>query len=152
MAETIASAEATFGTVEAIGLSTVPVPGSVTAPSCGPRTPTVLRSADARHPRRSLPARDELAVTEDVADLLDVTIGDTVELGDARWTVVGRVENPADLGDRFALVTPSRIEQAERIRCSSARTRSRSTPSSAGSPAVWRSGIVARTRRPPQPW
>ena len=50
-----------------------------------------------------------------MADLLDVTIGDTVELGDARWTVVGRVENPADLGDRFALVTPSRIEQAERI-------------------------------------
>ena len=28
---------------------------------------------------------------------------------------MGRVENPADLGDRFALVTPSRIEQAERI-------------------------------------
>jgi putative ABC transport system permease protein len=64
-----------------------------------------------RYPR----AADELAVTEEVADLVDVTIGDTVELGDARWTVVGQVENPADLGDRFALVTPSRIGHAERI-------------------------------------
>jgi len=71
----------------------------------------MLAILSGRYPR----AVDELAVTDHVADLLDVAIGDTVELGDHRWTVVGRVENPADLGDRFALVTPSRIDQAERI-------------------------------------
>ena len=116
-AETISSAEATFGTVEVIGLSTVAVPGSVARVELraqdpdGPYGAPMLAVLAGRYPR----AADELAVTEDVADLLDVTIGDTVELGDARWTVVGRVENPADLGDRFALVTPSRIEQSERI-------------------------------------
>jgi putative ABC transport system permease protein len=117
VAETLASAEATFGTVEAIGVSTVAVPGSVTRVELraqdpdGPYGAPMLAILAGRYPR----AADELAVTEDVADLLDVTIGDTVELGDARWTVVGHVENPADLGDRFALVTPSRIDQAERI-------------------------------------
>jgi putative ABC transport system permease protein len=117
VAETIASAEAAFGTVEAIGQSTVPVPGSVERVELraqdpdGPYGASMLATLAGRYPRTA----DELAVTEHVAELLDVTIGDTVELGGHRWTVVGRVENPADLGDRFALVTPSRIEQAERI-------------------------------------
>ena len=57
VAETIASAEATFGTVEAIGLSTVAVPGSVErGRAAGPGPRRSLRSADARHPRRPLPA------------------------------------------------------------------------------------------------
>ena len=58
VAETIASAEDTFGTVEAIGLSTVAVPGSVTRVELRAQDPEgPYGSADARHPRRSLPAR-----------------------------------------------------------------------------------------------
>ena len=46
-------------------------------------------------------------VTDGVAADLDVGLGDRIQLGRDSYDVVGRVENPADLDDEFALVLPA---------------------------------------------
>ena len=52
-------------------------------------------------------AHDEVAVTDELADTYGVDVGETIELGDRTWSVVGIVENPEDLRDEFALVAPT---------------------------------------------
>ena len=49
----------------------------------------------------------QVAVTDGVATLLGLEIGKTLALDGRRRTVVGIVENPRDLSDEFALVSPS---------------------------------------------
>ena len=49
----------------------------------------------------------EVAVTDGVAKLLGLEIGDPLALDGHRRTVVGIVENPRKLSDEFALVAPS---------------------------------------------
>ena len=61
-----------------------------------------------RSVRGSYPAGpDQVAVTDGVATLLGLEIGDPLALDGRRRTVVGIVENPRDLSDEFALVSPS---------------------------------------------
>ena len=48
-------------------------------------------------------ARDEVAMTTNAAKLLDTKLGSTVAIGDAPRRVVGIVENPTGLSDRFIL-------------------------------------------------
>ena len=78
------SAEAAFGTVDAdreqAGLD--PRFGGE-ASSCGPRTPAVptARRCSSCSPGATRAAPDEIAVTDDVADVLGVGVGDEVELG-----------------------------------------------------------------------
>ena len=50
---------------------------------------------------------DEVAVTDGVATLLGLEIGQAIAFDGRRRTVVGIVENPRDLSDEFALVSPS---------------------------------------------
>ena len=57
----------------------------------------------------------EVAVTDDVADLLRLEIGSTLDLDGRRRQVVGIVENPRKLSDEFALVSPSSTFAAEHV-------------------------------------
>jgi putative ABC transport system permease protein len=98
-----------FGTIEVIGHRSVRVPGSV--------DPVEFRSQDPRGAyggerlallRGSYPGGPgQVAVTDGVASLLGLEIGDPLGLDGGRPTVVGIVENPGDLSDEFALVSPS---------------------------------------------
>ena len=106
-----------FGTVEPIGHRQVTVPGS---------TATVeLRSMDAGgaysgpmstvRSGRAPESTDEIAVTDGVASTLGVGVGDRIVLGGDKWTVVGLVENPADLDDEFARVVPAASPSIESL-------------------------------------
>jgi len=105
----LASTEESFGTTDVVGHRKVAVPGGVETVD--------FRSQDLDGPyggdllalrRGSYPARPgEVALTEGVAELLNVRLGATLGLDGRRRTVVGIVENPLDLSDEFALVSPS---------------------------------------------
>ena len=87
----------------------MPVPGSVetvdyrTQDPHGPFGAPLLDLRDGRYPA----ADDEVAVTDGVAETLDLDIGATFALDGVERTVVGVVENPSDLDDDFALLAPS---------------------------------------------
>jgi putative ABC transport system permease protein len=105
----LAAARERFGTIDVIGHRSLRVPGSV--------DPVEFRSQDPRGPyggerlallRGSYPeGAGQVAVTDGVATLLGLEIGDPLALDGRRRTVNGIVENPRDLGDEFALVSPS---------------------------------------------
>src|ERR671914_7961 len=105
----IAAARDRFGTIDVIAHRSLPVPGSV--------DPVEFRSQNPRGPygdarlsllRGSYPqGPGQVAVTDRVAALVGVEIGETLALDGRRRTVVGTVENPHDLSDEFALVPPS---------------------------------------------
>ncbi|MCW2495744.1 FtsX-like permease family protein [Jatrophihabitans sp.] len=107
----LAAARARFGAVEAIEESSIPVPGSV--------TPVELRAQDPhgrfgspmlRLVSGHLPAgADQVAVTAEVGSVLAVRTGSTLQADGRTLTVVGRVENPNDLTDAFALVAPGEL-------------------------------------------
>jgi putative ABC transport system permease protein len=98
-----------FGTIEVIGHRSLRVPGSV--------DPVEFRAQDPRGPygdarlalrHGSYPqGPGQVAVTDGVATRLGLELGDPLALDGRRRTVVGIVENPRDLSDEFALVTPS---------------------------------------------
>jgi putative ABC transport system permease protein len=105
----LAAARERFGAIDVIGHRSLRVPGSV--------EPVEFRSQDPRGPygdarlaldRGSYPqGPGQVAVTDRVATLLGLEIGDPLALDGRRRTVVGIVENPRDLSDEFALVSPS---------------------------------------------
>jgi putative ABC transport system permease protein len=105
----LAAARERFGTIEVVGHRSLRVPGSV--------DPVEFRSQDPRGPygdarlalrRGRYPeGPGQVAVSDGVATLLGLEIGKTLGLEGRRRTVVGIVENPRDLSDEFALVTPS---------------------------------------------
>ena len=109
LAATLADLRQQYGTIDIIGHRSLAVPGAVEQ--------VEFRSQDPRGPyggprlairRGNYPeGRDQVAVTDGVANLLGLEIGETLSLDGRRRTVVGIVENPADLSDEFALVSPS---------------------------------------------
>jgi putative ABC transport system permease protein len=113
----LAAARERFGTIDVIGHRSLPVPGSV--------DPVEFRSQDPRGPygatrlglrEGSYPARTgQVAVTDGVATLLGLEIGETLTLDGRRRTVAGIVENPRDLSDEFALVTPSSARAPDQV-------------------------------------
>ncbi|GIF54675.1 FtsX-like permease family protein [Asanoa iriomotensis] len=100
----VAAVRAAFGTVEVIGHRKIRVPGSANAVDLRDQDPAgvygrpMLRLDEGRYPQGS----GEIAVTGSVATIFGLRVGDT---WDGR-TVVGLVENPLNLLDRFALVAP----------------------------------------------
>src|SRR3954469_13158022 len=48
-------------------------------------------------------------------DLLSAHIGSRVDIGGVQRTVVGRVENPRDLSDAFALIAPKRHAKTDSL-------------------------------------
>ena len=103
----LAAAEERFGTTDVIGHRTLPVPGSVDT--------VEFRAQDPRGPYAGLALSQggypegpgQVAVTDGVATLLGLEIGETLAIDGRRRTVVGIVENPRELSDEFALVSPS---------------------------------------------
>jgi putative ABC transport system permease protein len=103
----LAAAEERFGTTDLVGHRSMRVPGGVDTVEFraqdphGPYVPLALR-------RGSFPEGPrEVAVTDGVASLLGLEIGKALALDGGRRTVVGIVENPRQLSDEFALVSPS---------------------------------------------
>ena len=92
-----------------IGHQPVPVPGSVETLELraqdphGPYGAPMLRLQEGRYPA----AAGEVAVTDAVAATFQVGVGDTLALDGPARTVVGLVENPGDLDDEFALLSPA---------------------------------------------
>ncbi|MGH9138864.1 MAG: FtsX-like permease family protein, partial [Acidimicrobiales bacterium] len=110
--EFVADAAAFFGEVELITHRDVPLAGSTEGVEIRSQDPAgrfgaaMLALVDGRFPA----AAGEIALTDGSARLLDASIGDAVELGGERATVVGIVENPHKLDDEFALAAPSPTE------------------------------------------
>ena len=114
---TLASLERQYGTIDVIGFRSLAVPGGVET--------LEFRSQDPRGPyggprlalhRGEYPeGRRQVAVTDGVAELLGLEVGATLDLDGQRRTVVGIVENPADLSDEFALVSPSSAGRPDHV-------------------------------------
>lgn len=106
-AAVLAAARSRFGTVDEITDTTVPLPGSVrqldlrTQDPHGALGSLTLRLRTGRYPT----GRGEIALTPEMSQFLDAAVGTTVTLDAVKRQVVGLVENPADLGDTFALVS-----------------------------------------------
>jgi putative ABC transport system permease protein len=111
----LAAAEERFGTTEVIGHRSLPVPGGVDT--------VEFRAQDPRGPYAGLALRrgsypegpGQVAVTDGVATLLGLELGETLALDGRRRTVVGVVENPRELSDEFALVSSSSAEAADTV-------------------------------------
>jgi putative ABC transport system permease protein len=109
LAAGLARARRTFGTIDVIGHRSVPVPGAVDSVDVRAQSPDGAYGAGLLALRHgSYPVwPGQVAVTDGVARLLRLHIGATLALDGHRRTVVGIVENPRDLNDEFALVSPS---------------------------------------------
>jgi putative ABC transport system permease protein len=103
------SARDWFGTTEVIGHRSFAVPGSLETVEFRAQDPdgafgstmlALLRGSYPTGPR-------QVALTDGVAELLALELGETLVLDARRRTVVGIVENPGDLSDEFALVSPT---------------------------------------------
>jgi len=113
----VAAARQRFGDVEVIGHTPVDVPGSANPLDVRAQDPEgrfgqpLLALRDGRYPTRA----GDVALTDAVADLLSVDIGDHVRLGGVDRLVVGLVEDPSDLEDEFALVAPDENAPADEL-------------------------------------
>ena len=102
----VEAAETAFGTVEVIGHREAELPGSSDVLDVRAQDPggaygaPMLGLRSGRYPT----GPGQIALTDTAAAALDADLGDRVEVDGSSWTVVGSVENPADLDDEFALV------------------------------------------------
>jgi putative ABC transport system permease protein len=104
----IAAARKAFGTIQVIGRRFAAIPGSAQTVEFraesphGPYSGPMLALTQGRFPA----GPGQVAVTGQIAQTLQLRIGSTLSL-DGHQTVTGIVENPSDLNDEFALITPS---------------------------------------------
>jgi putative ABC transport system permease protein len=111
------AAKTWFGAIDAIGHRRVPVPGSVEQVDYRAQTPggpfgaPLLSLRDGRYPA----ADGEAAVTDWVAKNVGSGIGSTIDLDGVRRTVVGIVENPSKLDDKFVLLPASALAQSDSV-------------------------------------
>ena len=104
----IAAARKAFGTIQVIGRRFVPIPGSTQTVEFraetphGPYSGPMLALTEGHFPA----GPGQVALTGPLAQALQLRIGSTLSL-DGHQTVTGIVENPSDLNDEFALVSPS---------------------------------------------
>jgi putative ABC transport system permease protein len=111
------SAREWFGTTEVIGYRSFVVPGDVEKVEFRAQDPRgAYGSALLALRRGSYPVGPrQVAVTDGVADLLGLEIGDALSLDGHRRIIVGIVENPRDLTDEFALVSPASAGAPDRV-------------------------------------
>jgi putative ABC transport system permease protein len=113
----VAAIEERFGTIDVIGRWYVPIPGAADTVEFRAQDPEgaygarMLALLDGRHPTGA----GEVAVTDAVATTFDLDVGSRFTLDGRDWTVVGLVENPADLRDEFALVAPQHADPAQTL-------------------------------------
>jgi putative ABC transport system permease protein len=105
----LASAKERFGTTEVIGHRSFAVPGGVETLEYRAQDPHgVYGSSLLALLQGSYPVGPrQIAVTDGVNDLLALELGDALTLDGRRRVIVGIVENPRDLSDEFALVSPA---------------------------------------------
>ena len=105
----LAAVEERFGTIDVIGHRSLAVPGGVDKVEFRAQDPHgAYGGARLALRRGSYPkGPGQVAVTDGVATILGLELGKTLALDGRRRTVVGIVENPRDLSDEFALVSPS---------------------------------------------
>jgi len=117
LAADIAAAKQAYGTAEVIEHQKVAVPGSASSIDLRAQEPHGVYS----HPMLRLDAGrypsgpDEVAVTDRVATIFDLHIGDTWQQGGHHRRVVGLVENPSNLLDDFALAAPGRAGPPDHV-------------------------------------
>jgi putative ABC transport system permease protein len=105
----LAAVEERFGMIDVIGHRSLAVPGGVEEVEFraqdphGPYGGARLALRRGAYPE----GPGQLAITDGVATLLGLELGKTLDLDGRRRTVVGIVENPRELSDEFALVSPS---------------------------------------------
>ncbi|GAA3260153.1 FtsX-like permease family protein [Dactylosporangium siamense] len=108
---------AAFGTAEVIQYQKVPIPGSANTIDLraqdpnGPYGRSMLRLDSGRYPQ----GPDEVAVTERVAQIFGLHVGGTWDLGGRQRPVVGLVENPLNLLDRFVLAAPGQATPVDHV-------------------------------------
>jgi putative ABC transport system permease protein len=117
LAAGLAATEERLGTIDVIGHRSVTVPGGVDKVEFRAQDPRgAYGGARLALRRGSYPnGGDEVAVTDGVATLLGLEIGQAIAFDGRRRTVVGVVENPRDLGDEFALVSPSSAGRPDHV-------------------------------------
>jgi putative ABC transport system permease protein len=112
----VAAARDYFETSEVIYHRRVPVPGLF--------EPVDYRAQDPDGPlggprlglrEGTYPSGSQVAVTDGMADILDLDIGGSVALDGVSRTVVGIVENPGNLADEFVLVPPTATTGADEV-------------------------------------
>ena len=117
LAADIAVARKAFGTIEVIGHRYVPIPGSVKTAElraqspAGPYGKSMLALLRGSYPTGA----GEAALTEGLARTLGVGIGGSLTLGGQAMKVVGMVENPLDLSEQFALISPAGAGPAQSV-------------------------------------
>ncbi|HEX6658633.1 MAG TPA: FtsX-like permease family protein, partial [Ilumatobacter sp.] len=117
ISEWVAAGVVAFGNVQPVGHRTVAVPGSTSnleyraAALDGPYSAPMLTLRAGHAPTRA----GEAAVTDGVADMLSLAIGDTIDIDGTARQVVGLVENPNNLGDEFVLVPPSELAASQSV-------------------------------------
>jgi putative ABC transport system permease protein len=117
LAADIAAARKAFGTIQVIGRQFVTIPGSAQTVEFraedpqGPYSGPMLALTQGRYPAGAAQA----AVTGQVAQTLRLRIGSPLSLGGQHQTVTGIVENPSDLNDQFALVTPAGADPPQSV-------------------------------------
>jgi putative ABC transport system permease protein len=108
LATDVAALRERFGEVDVVAHQRIPVPGTVAAVDLrahetgGVGDRPNLRLLSGRYPAGA----GEVAVTPQVAELFDLRTGGSWEVNGRARTVVGMVENPRRLDERFALVAP----------------------------------------------
>ena len=114
----LATLRGSFGTIDVIAHGTkIPMPGSANGldlraqDPAGPYGRTMVRLDSGRWPQ----GPDEIAVTERAATVFRLHVGGTWDQGGKRRTVVGRVENPLNLHDAFALVAPGQVTAPDHV-------------------------------------
>ena len=117
LAADIAALRDRFGDIDVVSHQSVAVPGSVAAidlraqdPNGAKEQPTV-RLLSGRYPAGA----EQVAVTRGVADLFDLRVGGAWDVNGRARTVVGLVENPLRLNERFALVAPGQADPPVRV-------------------------------------
>ncbi len=117
LAAGLAAAEERLGTIDVIGHRSLTVPGGVDKVEFRAQDPRgAFGGARLALRRGSYPnGADEVAVTDGVATVLGLEIGQTIAFDGRRRTVVGIVENPRDLSDEFALVSPSSAGRPDHV-------------------------------------
>ncbi len=117
LAADVAVLQTAFGAVEVIAHQKITVPGSAAAIDLRAQDPAgvysrpMLRLDAGRYPS----GPNEVAVTAAVAKTFNLHVGGTWHQDGHDWQVVGLVENPLDLLDRFALVAPGQANPPDHV-------------------------------------
>ena len=117
LAADVGAIQKMFGTVEVVKHQSVAVPGSISTVDLraqdtnGTAGSPTLQLRAGRYPTGG----GEVAMTERVAAIFNVRLGDTWHDGGRALQVVGLVENPLNLHDQFALVAPGQADPPDTI-------------------------------------